>query len=153
MIRYRFPASQPRKMYWSDAVGGCSSCPDCRSALESEHHTYIMATRRAGTFDAQMVGNTAGHFCDRCPVVVLDRDEFERCVALAVGDAHGVDYAVMGMVDLDAVPPDKKSLPFDDDTNPVPLVEFTNMGKKKPSASTSRKRPNRTRRRNWRKKQ
>ncbi len=40
---------------------------------------------------------------------------------------------VMGIIDLDAVPEDRKGLPFDDDTNPVPLVQFTNVGGKKPS--------------------
>lgn len=84
------------------------------------------------------VGNRAGHFCGNCPVVVLDREEFERFVSLAVGDADGVDYAVMGIVHLDAVPPDKRNLPFDDDTNPIPLVEFIDVRERKPSASSIR---------------
>jgi len=146
MIRYRFPGSVPRKMYWSDAVAGCSVCPDCGTPLESEHHTYLMATRRAGNFDAHLVGNTAGHFCSNCPVVVLGRGEFERFAFSAAGDVSGVDYAVMGIVDLDSVPPDKQNIPFDDDTNPVPLVEFSNLGRRKPSASSRRgRRPDKKR--------
>jgi len=138
MSRYTFPESVPRKMYWSDAVAGSSVCPDCRTPLESERHTYVMATRRAGNFEAYLVGNTAGHFCSNCPVVVLDRDEFQRFVSSAVGDVDGVHYAVMGIVDFDSVPPDKRNTPFDDDTNPVPLVEFSNLGKRKPSGSSRR---------------
>ena len=139
-------------MYWSDAVGGCSSCPDCRGPLESERHIYVMATRRAGDIDVNLVGNTAGHFCANCPVVVLDRDEFERFVFLAAGEADGVDYTVMGIVDLDAVPLDKRSCPFDDETNPVPLVEFTNLAKKRASAPSRLKRRSRKKRKKRRKK-
>lgn len=153
MSGHKFPASLPRKMYWSDEVGGCASCPDCSGTLESEQHIYVMATRRGGSFNAHIVGNTAGHFCGNCSVVVLDRDEFERFVTLAVRESNGVDYAVMGIVDLDAVPGDKRSLPFDDDTNPVPLVEFTNLGKRKDpgtsrlNGSSKRKRKKRMKRR------
>ena len=147
MSKYKFPASLPRKMYWSSAVGGCSSCPDCNMPLEQEKHTYVITTRQAGAYDAYMTGNPAGHFCAHCPVVVLDREEFDRVVTVAVDEADGLQYMVMGIVDMDAVPPEKSHLPFDDDTNPVPLVEFTNLGKKKAPASSNRKRRNRAKRR------
>jgi hypothetical protein len=147
MSKYKFPASLPRKMYWSNEVGGCSSCPDCNMPLEQEKHTYVITTRRKGAYDAYMAGNSAGHFCGNCPVVVLDREEFSRVVSIAVNEAEGVQYAVIGIVDMEAVPPEKAHLPFDDETNPVPLVEFTNLGKKKTSASSNRKRRNRAKRR------
>lgn len=140
MTRYRFPASLPRKMHWSDEVGGHASCPTCGSLLESEHHTYVMVTRRNGDMDFHMVGNTAGHFCTKCPIVVLDRDEFENFVAIVARKTNGVDYVVMGIVDLDAVPEDKRSMPFDDNTNPVPLVQFINVGGKKSSSKSGTKR-------------
>ena len=134
MSRKRFPASLPRRVYWSDRVGGCASCPDCGGALEAESHVYVMATRRKGDFDFHVVGNDAGHFCGRCPVVVLDRDEFGRFVAIATRGRDGVRYVVMGIVDLDALPEDKRSVPFDDEANPIPLVKFTNFGERKPPA-------------------
>ena len=152
MSRHRFPASLPRKMYWSDEVREYASCPDCGTALESEQHTYMVVTRRSGDMEFHMVGNTAGHFCADCPVVVLDRIEFERFVALAARRTDDVDYVVMGTVDLDAVPEDKRSLRFDDDTNPVPLVEFTNVGGEKPSARSGGKRPSSRKRQNRTKK-
>lgn len=152
MSRHRFPASVARKMYWSDGVKEHASCPDCGSALQSERHTYMVVTRRRGDMDFHMVGNNAGHFCGSCPVVVLDRNEFERFVALAVRRTDGVDYVAMGIVDLDAVPEDKRSLPFDDDTNPVPLVQFTSVGGEEPSARSAGKRPSNRERENRRKK-
>ena len=152
MSRYRFPGSLPRKMYWSDEVGGHASCPDCGAPLGPEHHTYMMVTRRSGDMDFHMVGNTAGHFCGKCPLVVLDRDEFERFVALAARTTDGVDFVVMGIVDLDAVPEDKRSLPFDDDTNPVPLVQFTNVGGQKSSSKSETKRSSSRKRKKRKKK-
>ncbi len=128
MSRYKFPASLPRKMYWSDEIGSHACCPDCGAPLESEHHTYMMVTRRKGSVDSYMVGNDAGHFCCTCAVAVLDREEFERFVTLAARTTDGVDYIMLGIVDLDAIPEDKRNLPFDDDTNPIPLVPFTNTG-------------------------
>ncbi len=83
--------------------------------------------------DFHIVGNTAGNFCERCPLLVLDREKFESFVAVAARPRDGVEYMVMGIIDLDAVPEGNKGLPFDNETNPVPLVEFTNVGGKKPS--------------------
>lgn len=126
MNEHKFPASRPRKLYWSDEVGGCASCPDCDAPLEAAWQTYMMVTRQGGETDAHMVGNTAGHFCSQCPVVVFDRDEFERFLTLSVDEQSAINYTVLGIVDLDAVPEDKRDRPFDD-TNPIPLVEFTNL--------------------------
>ena len=134
MSRKRFPASLPRRVYWSDAVGGCASCPECGGALEVESHVYVLGTRRYGDVDVHMAGNDAGHFCGRCPVVVLDRGEFERFVGIVTRGSDHVRYLVMGIVDLDAVPEDKRGTPFDDETNPIPLVKFTNLGQRKPPA-------------------
>lgn len=139
MSRYKFHPSLPRKMYWSDEVGGYLLCPDCGNRLESERHTYVMATRQYSDIDLHIVGNDAGHFCSKCPVVVLDRREFEQFAVLAIQQTNNADFVVLGLVDLDAVPEEKRSLPFDDDTNPIPLVQFTNLGKKPVTGSSPRR--------------
>lgn len=136
MKEQKFPASLPRKMYWSDEVGGHASCPDCGGLLEAERYTYVMATRQREEMDFHMAGNNAGWFCGNCPVVVLDRNEFERSVVVGVGTTPEVQYVVLGIVDLDAVPADKRHLPFNDDTNPLPIVKFTNL----PGGTSSRRR-------------
>ena len=38
--------------------------------------TYVMAVRERGDVQPFVVGNDAGYFCGRCPVVVLDYDTF-----------------------------------------------------------------------------
>ncbi len=128
MSRYKFPASVPRKVYYSGKVGGCDSCPDCGEALECEQHTYLTAIRRGDDTSYQIMGNTAGHFCGNCPVVVLDREEVESFMSLVAQGGGNFNYVVMGIVDLEAVPEDKRNLPFDEEDNPLPLVEFLNMG-------------------------
>ncbi len=159
MTSDKYPASLPRRMHWSNDIGGHTICPDCGTPLESEHHAYMLVTRRGGEMDFHIVGNTAGNFCERCPLLVLDREKFENFVAIAARPRGGVEYMVMGIIDLDAVPEDKKGLPFDDDTNPVPLVEFTNVGGKKPSLrstpsrSSAPKRSGRRKRKTRQKKQ
>jgi hypothetical protein len=126
MSSRKFPASIPRVMYWSDEVGGSFSCPNCGAALEAEYHFYLMTTPGHKEADFHMVGNTAGRFCGRCPLVVLDRAEFQRSAALSAPGAGGAAVTVMGIVDTDAVPKDKQDVPFGDD-NPIPLVQFTNV--------------------------
>ncbi len=42
----------------------------------------------------------------------------------------GEEFVVMGIVDLDAVPEEKRDLPLGEEDNPIPLVEFTNVSDK-----------------------
>ena len=55
--------------------------------------------------------------------MVLDSEVIEDLISI---DAKGTSlkYAVMGMVDLDAVPEEKKDIPFGGDDNPIPLIKF-----------------------------
>src|SRR4029077_13533497 len=83
MSKYKFPASTPRRMYWSHEVNDRSHCPECRSRLESESHSFMMAVRKGSDIQPFIVGNDAAYFCSTCPVVVLDYGEFERLAALS----------------------------------------------------------------------
>ncbi len=135
----KFPASVPREMYWSTDVGGASTCPRCRSRLESEHHAYALATRRRGDTEVFIVVNDAGHFCPTCATVVLDNDAFSDLASL-MARSRKYQFAVLGLVDLDAVPEEKQNIPLGDDDNPVPLVEFTKVHspEAEPSPSSNR---------------
>ena len=102
----------------------------CHSPLENEYHTYgvaIVSGREATTF---ITGNDAGSFCPECPVVVLDRKIFEQVMEDIVeerpdwGMSGDLRYIVMGLVDTDAVPEDKRHLPPGDEDNPISVVEF-----------------------------
>jgi hypothetical protein len=122
----KFRASVPRRMYFSHETKGTSQCPKCGAALEQEHHTYLFGVvNDQGSIDELVVGNKYGHFCPNCPVVVLDFEGFLEVAKISLGRVpREISFSVIGMVDLEAVPENKRHLPFDDENNPLPLVPF-----------------------------
>jgi len=125
-ITKKIDVSIPRWMYWSDEVESLHLCPKCKSPLINEHHTYLVAIKEKKEIESFMVGSTGGHFCPNCPIVVLDKAEFESLMAITVRNYRSAQIAVMGLINLDAVPEDKKSVPLGRDDNPIPLVSFLN---------------------------
>jgi len=126
----KFDASIPRKMFWSDKLVNKKKCPLCHSALENEYHTYAIAVLGGGETATFIAGNNAGSFCPECPVVVLDRKGFDRVIGEIIEESPdlrisgAVSFAVIGIVDTDAVPEDKRHLPLGGEENPIPLVPF-----------------------------
>jgi len=126
----KFDASVPRKMFWSDKLVNRKKCPLCHSALENEYHTYGIAVVSGKEVTTLITGNDAGSFCPVCPVVVLDRKVFEQVMEDIVeerpdwGMSGSLRYVVIGIVDTDAVPEDKRHLPPGDEDNPIQVVEF-----------------------------
>ena len=136
----KYKSSIPREMYWSSDLKDSKRCPKCNSLLEKEYKSYLLAVKTKKDVETFITGNDGGYFCSRCPVVVLDGDKFGEMVSCAhdVGgglvfrhhEKPSLKFTVLGIVDMDAVPEDKKSEPFGGD-NPIPLVEFTNLSSKK----------------------
>jgi len=125
----KIDVSVPRRMFWSDKLVNKKKCPLCHSTLENEYQTYVMVTRSGGETTPFITGNESGAFCPECPVVVLDRKGFEQAIeAMAEkpdwGISGTVQFAVMGIVNIEAVPEDKRHIPLGDDDNPIPLVAF-----------------------------
>jgi len=126
----KFDASVPRKMFWSDKLVNKKKCPRCHSALENEYHIYGIAVVSGRETTTLITGNDAGSFCPECPVVVLDRKDFEQVMVDIVeerpdwGMSGALRYIVIGLVDTEAVPEDKRHLPPGDEDNPVTVVEF-----------------------------
>lgn len=132
-------------MFWSTEVGGTAACPQCGSRLEAEHHTYVLLVREGGNFDSFVAGNDDGHFCPACPTVVLDHEAFSRFASLGTGLDRG-DFLVPGLVDLEAVPEDKRHVPLGEDDNPIPLVQFTNYRAPRSRSARARRRRQKLRR-------
>ncbi len=122
--RNKFDVSKPRRMYWSDEVENPDRCPKCFAKLEEGSHTYLMVIAHSGTIDSFHVGGGGGYFCAHCPVVVLARPTFDLFAEVAMRSSKRFKYDVLGIVDLDAVPEEKRHLPFDEENNPLPLVPF-----------------------------
>ena len=115
-------------MFWSDKLVNRRKCPLCHSMLVNEYQSYVMVTWSGEETTPFITGSNNGAFCPECPVVVLDRQGFERTIGEMAeksdwGISGAVQFAVLGIVNMDAIPEDKKHLPPGDD-NPIPIVEF-----------------------------
>lgn len=133
--------SIPRECIYRRFEGQPGPCPRCGGDLQQSSQTYLVGTRRGREItDSFVTGNDSGWFCTRCPVVVMDPTEVSR--ALGHGLPHwdvGDHFAVVGIVDLDAIPEEDSDLPLGDDDNPLPLVPFTNFsGAVRPGGSSQR---------------
>ncbi len=113
-------------MFWSNEIPDSKACPKCRARLEKEYHTYLIAGRKGKESEFFITGNDNGYFCPNCAIVVLDYDMFAKLISMYSRNFGFVDFAVLGIVNIDAIPEDKKSMPIGDEDNPVPLVQFTN---------------------------
>ncbi|GFO96159.1 hypothetical protein ig2599ANME_0346, partial [groundwater metagenome] len=122
-------ASIPRQMYWSNQVQNSKICPRCGKSLEKEYQSYVMLVRIKKETEQFAVGTDGGYFCPECPVVVLDRDNFIKLASAGLESAgyddSSVELAVAGIVDMDAIPQDKKDKPLGTEDNPIPLVSFS----------------------------
>ena len=123
--------SQPpdvMKLFMSDDIVSSTSCPRCHAPLKTEHQSYLIAIRANGEIESVMISCEGGSFCPGCPIVVLDSQVFEEIISRNVQSrdvqSRDVEYAVLGMVDLEAVPEEKWDIPFGDDDNPIPLIKF-----------------------------
>jgi len=115
--------SEPRRMYWNDEADPLHGCPECKKELVKELQTYMVVIARIKKILPYMMSTDCGYFCPDCPVVILDRDEFTYLTRAATNIDEPV-FAVSGIVDSNAIPEDKKHLPYGHKDNPIPLVEF-----------------------------
>jgi len=118
--------SIPRWMYWSDEVDSLHVCPKCKSSLIHERRPYLVLVKERKEIESFIIGTDGGYFCPNCSVVVLDKLAFASMVAITPGVHKSSKFIVKGLVNLDAVPEDKRNIPLGRDDNPIPLVEFLN---------------------------
>lgn len=126
MSKPSFDITLPREAIYQSFKGKPGPCPRCGGRLQQRSQTYLVATRSGHrTTDPFMLGGDFGWFCADCPTVVINTDEVS--MMLGHGAARwevGTEFAVLGIVDLDAVPPNKRDLPLGGANNPIPLIEF-----------------------------
>jgi len=130
MEKYRFHPSVPRRMYPSNVIPLKNRCPECGAKPEREYHSYVVGAGEGGEETRLLVGNNLGAFCPKCDVVVLDTEGFAGEVSLGIAPESGPsNIVVLGIVDIDAIPEEKRDLPLGAEDNPIPLVKFTNLYK------------------------
>lgn len=119
----------PRECIYQEFEDQPGPCPRCGGPLQQSKQSYLVVTRHGEEIaDSFMIGGDIGWFCTRCPTVVINPEEVTKYLAhrLPHWDV-GKEFTLVGIVDLDAVPEEKRDLPLGDDDNPIPLVEFTNI--------------------------
>lgn len=121
--------SEPRECIHKSFADNPGPCPRCGERLEQQMQTYLVATRRGKRItDSFVMGSDFGWFCTNCPTVVIDPEDVSDMLQHSMpGWDVGEEYVALGIIDLDAIPEDKRHLPLGDDDNPIPLVEFTNI--------------------------
>lgn len=130
----KYDVSIPRKMYWSNKIQSTTVCPECGGDLEEESHSYVLLVKK-GIENAQyIIGNNGGNFCKKCPVVVLSNKVFSQSAEFFASNGT---YMVAGIVDMDAIPEDKRNIPLGEEGNPTPLVNFINSDIKKISVNSN----------------
>jgi hypothetical protein len=139
--------SVPRMCVYRAFEGEPGPCPRCQGVLHQQHQTYSVATRRGNRLtDTFLISSDFGWFCKDCPTVVINPAQVGEMLSYSRPDWDTGDaFAVLGLVDLDAVPKDKEHLPLGDDDNPIPLVEFTAVSGSPGARPARRRRSKRSR--------
>jgi uncharacterized protein (UPF0212 family) len=115
--------SQAKRRYYSNECG-LHSCPECGSKLLEENCTILLGVKSQSDEGEFMTNLSGSHFCNQCPVVVFDNDKLEQAAKIAVRDRNNLGYFIAGIVNLKAIPEEKKSVEIGSDDNPIPLVQF-----------------------------
>jgi len=115
--------SKPRRMYWDYDAAISNGCPECKMKLVNEHRTFLLAIDVKDKIEPFNIGSDAGHFCPVCPVIVIDSEKLKHLAAIGAR-VDEPEFAAVGLIDLDAVPEDKRHLPMGEDGNPIPVVKF-----------------------------
>jgi hypothetical protein len=113
----------PRKKY-IQTTEQISNCPECNSLLSKED-SIVLLYGKSDIDEGEFMTNASGsYFCPICPTVVFEKEVIEKTVTLSLRKNKWFECDVLALVDLGAVPDDKKHLPFGGDDNPIPIVEF-----------------------------
>jgi hypothetical protein len=121
-IKNKFDLSIPRRHYYSKDYG-LANCPECGLPLVENNCTVMLSAKSDIDEGGFMTNMTGSHFCDLCPVVVLDSQQLEKALELNLKGINAY-YSVPGIVNMDAIPKEKNNHTLGTDENPIPLVEF-----------------------------
>ncbi len=122
-FKNKFDLSIRRRRYYFKEFGQ-ANCPEW--GMPRINHNYtVMLTAKSDIDEGEFMTNMTGsHFCQRYPVVVLDTVKLEFVAQTSIKGNTNVQYNVMGIVNIDAVPKHKSHLSLDTDANPIPLIKF-----------------------------
>jgi hypothetical protein len=104
-------------------------CPRCHETLVDETGVYLVTTwsgrQREDDF---IISADFGRYCPACPTVVIDPNQLGEYVHLGVRTGKMPNaYAVLGLIDLEAIPEESRDVPFGE-LDELPLVPFEPEG-------------------------
>lgn len=113
----------PRKHYLQTKKD-IANCPDCDTLLVKED-CVIMLYGKSDIDEGEFTSNmSSSHFCHNCPVVIFEEETIEHLIKLALKMEDYFSYGILGLIDFDAVPEEKRHLELGTDENPLPIIEF-----------------------------
>lgn len=119
----RIDITIPRRRYYSKFCG-LTLCPECGRHL-TEFASSVVFAAKSDTDEGEFISNyTGSHFCNSCPVVVFDSDKVEKAVRMGIRGDKNLKYKISGIVDMEAVPEEKRHLELGTEENPLPLITF-----------------------------
>jgi hypothetical protein len=123
--------SQPHRCFLKEFQDKPGPCPQCGGELQQSYQSYLVVNQHKGQYkDSFMIGGDFGWFCANCRIVVLNPSDIEDHTGFTTGRGNsnsGDEFAVLGIVNLGAVPHSKREAPLGDEDNPIPLVEFSDL--------------------------
>jgi hypothetical protein len=106
-------------------------CPECSATLVRASQGYLLAARDGrephNRPEPYLTVTDKGRFCLHCPVAVLDAGGFRGLAVSAslwdIGNAP-IDWAVLGMVAVAALPSGESDAPLGRAGNPLPFIAW-----------------------------
>ncbi len=132
LVRWRqiLDASIQRRLYLNEGNEVIESCPACGGKLTEEVLIYLVnAEDEPDELGSYIVSYDHGKYCNSCPVIVINEAHFHDWIFRDVMSRERrrddiLEYEILGIVDIDSIPEEKRDLPLGEDDNPIPLVPF-----------------------------
>lgn len=122
-FKNKFDLSIKRRRYYSEE-NELTCCPECGLSLIEDNCTVLIAVRSDTDKGEFMSNMTGSHFCESCPVVVFDLDKIEQAARIGIRGEENLQFIVLGIVNFNAIPVEKRHIEIGTDDNPLPLVYF-----------------------------
>ena len=125
-----------RDAVYKDFSDDAGPCPKCGSMLEQANLPYMVVTRTGNRLeDSFLISGDFGWYCQSCPVLVLNRAKLSKTMGFGKpGWKVGQEFSVMGVMNLDAIPENKRDIPLGSPGMPNVLVKFRNLEGEKPAS-------------------
>ncbi len=133
-----------REVFAHDADDPPDNCPQCNQPLVQDLGPYQVVTRSGQRVaDEYTASGDFGYLCPGCATAVIHMPNLAAMLQgadLKPGWKTGEGFMVVGLVNMDAIPPDQSHVPLGD-LDPYPFVPFFSERPAKKRGTSRKKRP------------